>query len=413
MLPAILAVHAGWLAIGVLLLASCSSPSPPPSARTPAPTRAPDTQALRDAAETRYLAAMSPRLAELVRAQPWFETMTEAQLDLVIAIQKCEKDALRRGEEASVPEILHFASEQGWYQDGLDERESLALAGIYDAYARSLADENAPPIGRVLSTSLKLGLFEVLQLPETGRMVVVVSSPDLELGQEALRLTVEALPKVEQLAGAYPYNFLHVQVTPDLPLYILGVSYNEFIAVSDVAVEAGVVIHEVTHSTLYGIFPIWFEEGMAHFMEYHLTDELSEGAGLYTQNLTQIRRDPRLDIRAARPQTTVDYLAERARGFLFLKGLYDIGGIDGISAMIRELRTHTYATRTSCAPSSRWAGRKQRLSSPPSSAKASSAPPATTATRPDARLAAGSPSLIRCGLPCLRSATSSSTTATS
>jgi hypothetical protein len=305
-------------------------------------TSVPDSQSLRATAEARYLPGMTSALASLVKVQPWYASLTPAQLELIAAIQKCERDALSRGEEASVPSMLEFASEQGWYTDGLDDREAQALAGIFAAYARSLTDDNAPPIGAVLASTLRSGLFDVLDLAETGRMVVVVSSDDQELGREALRLTLEGLPKVEKLVGKYPYNFLHVQVTPDLPLYLAGVSYNEFIALSDIAVDPGTVIHEITHSTMYGIFPIWFEEGMAHFLEFYLTESLDEGVRLYQGQLMQMRRDFRLDLRPNRPNTTVDYLAERARGFLFLRGVYEIRGIEGFSAMIRELRTRTF-----------------------------------------------------------------------
>jgi hypothetical protein len=319
----------------ILLLAACSSQ---PQRPAPMPTQLP----AKLAAEQRYLPNMTPALAAVVKAQPWFENLSRPQLELVAAIQKCEKEALRRGDELSVKGVLEFTAEQGWYQDGLDDRELAGLTGIFDAYARSFEDTYAPPIGPILKPTIELGLFEVVQLPESGQMVLAVAATDYEQGRLALDLTVEALPKVEAIVGKYPYDFLHVQVVPDMPVYLLGVSYNEFIGISSLAIDAGTVIHEVTHSTLFGSFPIWFEEGFAHFAEFYLTDNLEPSVREYTLALQQLRRDPRLDVSARRPQTTQDYLAERARGYLFLKGVYDIKGIEGIKAMIRELRTHTY-----------------------------------------------------------------------
>jgi len=284
---------------------------------------------------------MSPALAELIKQQPWYEELTPAGLEIIAQAQKCEKAAQPRGETKSVASLLEFATEQAWYQDGLDEREATALAGVLEAYARSLTDDYATPLGPILATTLRDALFDVVVLPESGSMVVLVSANRADQGRKALGLAVSALPGVEGVVGKYPYHFLHIRVTSRLGEDTLGLSYNEFIAVATNSIDNETVIHEITHSTLYGIFPTWFEEGFAHFLEYYLTGSLDAGVRDYMLELRWLERDTKLDIRANRGKSTIDYLAERARGFLFLKSIYDMRGIEGVTQMVRSLRTRS------------------------------------------------------------------------
>jgi hypothetical protein len=153
---------------------------------------------------------------------------------------------------------------------------------------------------------------------------------------------VQYAQPIEQLIGKFPYRFLHLTVTKDLPEEVLGLSYNEFIAIRDDSVEPYVIVHEITHSTLYGIFPTWFEEGLAHFTEYHLTSTLAAGKAEMSSELRSLRFDPQLDLRPNASYTWVDEYLERARGFLFLNGVYEIQGPESFSILIRQLRTRNY-----------------------------------------------------------------------
>jgi hypothetical protein len=170
--------------------------------------------------------------------------------------------------------------------------------------------------------------------------VLLVATEHYDLGKQALDLTIDALPRVEKVVGKYPYNFLYVEVSRDLPKHILGTSYDEFITLRNDSVDVETVVHEVAHSTLYGIFPLWFEEGFAHFMEYYTAGRLEHGGRDFTLELREIRRDNKLDIRS-RPATPIDEIADRARGFLFIKGLYDLKGDESFSRLMRSLRTRT------------------------------------------------------------------------
>jgi hypothetical protein len=178
---------------------------------------------------------------------------------------------------------------------------------------------------------------------ESGNMVLIVSAERPELGTKALAIAVDVMQRVEQMAGKFPYHFLHINVVPagDLEEDVLGASYNEFIEIGDRYVDTDVIVHEITHSTLYGIFPLWFEEGFAHFMEYHFTTGLDAGARDYANVLRRAGKDTKLDLRPNRPGGLYAEYIERPQGFLFLKALSDIRGLEGVSKLVRSLRTRS------------------------------------------------------------------------
>ncbi len=306
----------------------------------PTPNATQTARLLTDTAEARYLSVMGLDLAELVRAQPWFDELSQAHLELIDAVQKTERAAKARGEADSVLSMLKFASEQAWYSDGLDEDEARGLRGTFEAYTQSLADRFSPTIGPVLATTLEFGLFRAVELPEGGEIILVVSADDPEVGWAVIDMAVEYLPQIEELVGAYPYSFLHLMVSELEDLYA-GLSYDEFIVINPDYVDAQTVVHELTHSTMYGKFPIWFEEGFAHFVEYYLTDTIDEGATRHGDALAYLGYDSALYVGVYRDQSFEGYIAERAQGFFFMKAVYDLNGIDGVIGAVRELRTHS------------------------------------------------------------------------
>ena len=326
----------------ILLLAACAGgQTTPPDPTLPAATPTSVAEALHSEAESSYLPYMTPALQSVVREQPWYQQLTPLGLDLVAAIQRCERAAHRNGQPIAVAEILKFASEQAWYTDGLDDRETKALTAAFRAYLESLNDDNAPAIGPVLAPTLRHGLFEVVALDETGEMVLLLTATDAATGAATLASAVDALPRVEAIVGAFPYEFLHIQITP-LPAAYAGLSYNEFIALSPDWLDQATIVHEITHSTLYGIFPLWFEEGLAHFIEYYLAGTLEDGVSESMGQLHRLGRDARLDLRPTAVYSSQDQLAERAQGFLLIKSIFDIQGIEGLSSTIRALRTQTF-----------------------------------------------------------------------
>jgi hypothetical protein len=306
----------------------------------PVPTPNPTQQAriLTDTAEAKYLSLMSEELGTLVRAQPWFQQLTQAHVDLIAAMLRCERAAKAKGEAVSVQDMLNFAAEQPWYTDGLDDPEARGLRGAFVSYQESLSNRNAPTIGPVLAQALQHGTLRAVDLPEGGEMLLVVSAADPAVAQQVVDMAVEALPQIEKLVGPYPYEFLHLAVT-DLGEIFAGLSYDQFIALSPAYVTRGVTIHELTHSTMYGQFPTWFEEGFAHFVEYYMTEELDIAVTRYHKDLAYLGTDTRLHVGPYRDSSVAGYLAEREQGFLFFKALYDMRGIDGVTAIVRKLRT--------------------------------------------------------------------------
>jgi hypothetical protein len=325
--------------------ASSPGANPAASPATPAsPTVAP-TASAEDriiAAEGRYLTKLSPALAQTIREQPWFQAMAPEHLTLIAAILETERAAGARGEKDSVAAALEFAMEQPWYADGFEAAEAISLRAVFQTYTVSLEDWRAPQIGPVLASTIAYELTATLELAESGTVVVLVSADDPALGRTALDLAVRWLPEVEAVTGAFPYSFLHITVTELYELYA-GLSYDEFIALAPDSVTEDVVIHELTHSTLYGIFPTWFEEGFAHFMEYFLTDRLDEGEAYFLGQVSELDAQPVLNVGAKPGFGFYDYILDRATGFLFVKGLYDINGIDEVVATIRSLRTKTFS----------------------------------------------------------------------
>ncbi|HEY7269596.1 MAG TPA: hypothetical protein VH951_07195 [Dehalococcoidia bacterium] len=320
----------------------------PTASITPRPTSTatPQSEGFRQQAERTQLPRMSVNLAGLVRQQPWFNDMSADKLALVTMLLKCEQAAIAHGENTATADALQFASEQGWYGDGLDDHEAKALSEVFDAFALSFTKPDAPPVGSVLSTTLKNQTFDVVNLPETGDKVIIVASKDAALGRKTLQIAIDNLPKIEGVAGRFPYPFIYIEVTPDFPPELGGVSYDEFIGINSKDANTEVISHELTHSTVYGIFPTWFEEGVAYFMGHYMANDLDAGTRSAMNDLRGIKADNKVDIGMIGLHPGLysdwDYFAETRRGFLFVKSIFDIEGIDGLSATIKALRTKTY-----------------------------------------------------------------------
>ena len=328
------------LAVSGALLVACGggsekAPTVPPNAPLAPTANATQTaRELMDTAEAQYLASMSVELHELVRSQAWFPELTQDHLDLVAAILRTERAAKAKGEEDSLIEMLSFASEQAWYRDGLDQGEARGLRGAFEAYEKSLTNKYGPTIGPVLATTLEFGLFEAIELPEGGEMIVVVSADDPAVGNTVLTKSIEWLPKIEELVGAYPYSFLHLMVT-DLGEVYAGLSYDEFIAIAPEHVTDEVIVHELTHSTMYGSFPAWFEEGFAYFVGYYMT-------GVLEQNVQDARNalgGDWLFVGAYRDLSPEGYFREQIEGMLFMNGVFDLNGIEALIGTVRQVRT--------------------------------------------------------------------------
>jgi hypothetical protein len=135
------------------------------------------------------------------------------------------------------------------------------------------------------------------------------------------------------------------------------------LALSPDAVDGETVIHEITHSALYGIFPLWFEEGFARFVGHYLTHSLDEGVRLYTEHLRLLRRESRLNIGPRPGYNEVDYLAERDQGFLFFKAIYDLKGTEAVVQTIRSLRNKTSSDQELIRTLAQSAGQQHQVQS--------------------------------------------------
>ncbi len=289
-------------------------------------------------------------MAGRVRAQEWIADLTPAKAKLVKALAEADQAARASDRDTELREIFDTASQQPWYSDGLDDTEALCLAGVYDAFAASVSDYYAPDLGDGLLTTLRYRLFALAPVDGSADPVpVLVSAADPEQGSTALQLATTALGKIQPLVGPYPYPFMHLQVTDELPLILAGVASKDFIGISTYWVDAPTITHEVTHSTVYGIFPTWFEEGLAHFTEFYLTGSLDDGKEQFTDELDWLGVDDRLDIRPVSAYSWDAYMADRAEGFLLIKSIFEIDGQEAFSRTLHSLRKQSYSDQQTLA----------------------------------------------------------------
>jgi hypothetical protein len=155
-----------------------------------------------------------------------------------------------------------------------------------------------------------------------------------------LALVVENLPRVEEMVGKYPYPFLYVEVNTEIESEFYGLSFDEFVFIAPAGITAGWIVHETTHTTVYGLFPTWFEEGLAYVAQEHLTRDLS--SPIRSLASTAPARGAWLDVQNYGYYTEGHWIIEQAGGLLLLKAIYEIEGYDAFSATVKALRTRTY-----------------------------------------------------------------------
>jgi hypothetical protein len=155
----------GALAGAVFFTAGSENTDEQAAAVTPRPTATatPVAQGLLKQAEAQFLPRMSPPLADLVRAQGWYQELTPEKLALVEWLLKCEQSARSRGEPKAAAELFLFATEQDWYTDGFDDYEAVGLTAVVQAYDRSLKAAKPRPWAqqsrrRSVTDSLRLSI---------------------------------------------------------------------------------------------------------------------------------------------------------------------------------------------------------------------------------------------------------------
>jgi hypothetical protein len=153
---------------------------------------------------------------------------------------------------------------------------------------------------------------------------------------------VENLPRVETSVGKYPYPFVYIWVTSLGVEGLLGANRNEFVWIGEDAVETNTIAHELTHATLYGNFPLWFEEGVAYYVGSYANNELSVQQQDSLRVIAATGRPRKLDLGAKFDHSDRGYFASISQGFLFFQGLVDIQGLEGLGQVIRSLRSKTY-----------------------------------------------------------------------
>src|SRR5262249_20199381 len=135
-----------------------------------------------------------------------------------------------------------------------------------------------------------------------------------------LQSAVASLPRVEEIVGEYPYDFAHFYIT-DLPVGMGGGHTNGFIWISSNDFNNEIVAHELTHATLYGIFPKWFEEGVAYYVGAYSSGALQSAEALALSDIAYLKAQRKLDLNAKYEHSyLVAYFSNIRQGFLFFKG---------------------------------------------------------------------------------------------
>jgi hypothetical protein len=337
--------HAIPFTIAVLVataLTACSGTNAEQPSGDPVPTATPAPIDPKKNAESRLFTSMKPAMVEYVRAQPWFAEVTLDEYRLIEELRAAGQTAQKHGTEPALMSLVRLAADQPWAQDDLDEQEAKGFKAVLEAYQEGLEDRYEIDVSMALPSTLKGAFFKTVPLPESGEVTVLVSSDVERLGPQAFSLAVETLPKVESIVGKYPYPFLFIWIT-SLDGYAAGLSRDEFIWIDPADLDVDTMAHEMTHATVYGIFPTWFEEGFAYFMGFFHSGSMEAREREFRTGLASNRLDTRLDLNARFGHSLeTAYISSLAQGFLFFKGIYDIEGFEGMGKIIRALRSKTF-----------------------------------------------------------------------
>jgi hypothetical protein len=233
---------------------------------------------------------MAPEIAELLRNLPWARDGSRETEQLLRDIVGAQIPRLEVGQERvqDVTQLLQILNQQGWYRDGLDPDEKVALAGIFRTFSSlqlgRINTETGRPVYPFLNEyhipALYASAIEdrrfVLTRPDANPLTILALA---DVGYEAK--AAEALEHariyiadIVRLAGAVKSTTVVIIVEPDLN--VCGRAYQEIFAtqIRPDCVSSNVVVHELTHLATPVVLAAWFEEGTAYWVEQHLTTGL-------------------------------------------------------------------------------------------------------------------------------------------
>lgn len=302
---------------------------------------------LRKTAEQRLFPAMKPALVEFIRNQEFFAEVTPVEYTMLETFRDTGKTAEKFGTETVFMDTLRLATEQTWYTDGFDDNEAKHMTALFRAYQSSLTIRKLgkfDQIGSQMASSIRGNYFYVTNLPEHGEVTVIVTAdPKYEsMARNTLMMAVDNLPKVEAIVGEFPFDFVHIRIT-DLEDGVGGTELKEFVILSPKYITTEVVSHELTHATLHGVFPVWFEEGLAYFVGRTMEGSSERYEAEYVALLNSVRLPRKLDLSLKFDHSSFGYSSALIQGFLFFKGLNDLIGPDQLGVLLRALRGKTFA----------------------------------------------------------------------
>ncbi|HWC30756.1 MAG TPA: hypothetical protein VG845_11815 [Dehalococcoidia bacterium] len=211
--------------------------------------------------------------------------------------------------------------QEPWFQDGLDDYD-VSLLGIL---SEVIQVEEAIEI-------LDTRSYRPLKLNDTTLAVVLIGRSE-RLKEDGFKLVQDSIRDVESFVGEFQSIGLLVDVTP-IPgdPFCHATGGNQYTVgvvslTSSGCFHREVVVHELAHAFVGGRYPVWFTEGIAEMVTYHVFGApagYGGGNGLIEPEGNYFVGSP-------------TYLNQASLGTDFLLDAYDLGSPEAMSKFTREI----------------------------------------------------------------------------
>jgi hypothetical protein len=308
---------------------------------------------------------MAPELQAVVRHQPWLQPPIDSDTLALIGAISATTTAdfiglpIAEGDPSETAAFVDRVGSLPWVVDGLDQREKLVVAAAFRSAAEytDFLISRETPLGERLTRgpradrklewkpiqdALERGRFDIVLLPRVGWRVVLAIGPDDE-GRRALEAVAASIVEIEELIGTYPHHQLLLVVDPPFDMAnAAAAALESMIFFKPERTSRVVAAHELVHIYADSLFPpLWLQEGLAIFLSNHLQGDIEDVFLTVSQNLVSAEAAGFLDcLGDPEGQERVG----RAVGFLFLKEIYDLAGLEPVSKMAQAMRANHFIT---------------------------------------------------------------------
>jgi hypothetical protein len=291
--------------------------------------------------ETTLLNLESGDLIRMIATRPWFTQGLDANEEAYLSI--LAGAWARKGPGWTFDQSLIDSMKAPWFVDGLDEKEAVVINAAGALSSRN--QEKAIELMRGIETNLFL--YEAVTLPASGEKTLIVTTPvgDFQRHlQPALASIKQWMVAIEGFVGPYNPQYVLVAVE-ELSQSLCGTASGQmddvpgFVRLHIGCIQDGTVIHELAHAFL-GTGPVWFAEGAADLVVYHITGEAGSylsrsGTGKMTASAVN---KPELG--------SPEYLNQGALGARLFVDIYRLLGPDVTSSVMKEISSGKWPKET-------------------------------------------------------------------